>query len=102
MGGRVKPGHDGEGKSRVMTALVEANAWLARSPSMPLLDSDALLRVHYNERARTLRATFRENRRTYDYFDVSTDEYKALISADSRGAWFNAHIRDCHSFREVI
>ena len=68
---------------------------------MPLLDSEALLAVRYDERRRVLRATFRENRRTYDYFDVSPEEYSALISAPSRGAWFNAHIRDCHSFREV-
>jgi hypothetical protein len=68
---------------------------------MPLLESDALLAVHYDRSRRVLRATFRENRRTYDYFEVSTDEYKALLSAASKGAWFNANIRDCHSFREV-
>ena len=68
---------------------------------MPLLDSEALIRVHYDEQNRTLRATFRENRRTYDYFDVTPAEYVALMAAPSRGAWFNTHIKPNHRFQET-
>lgn len=68
---------------------------------MPLLDSDALLRVHYDAKRRVLRATFRDNRRTYEYLDVARQEYEALLAAESRGAWFNLHIKPNHAFREV-
>lgn len=68
---------------------------------MPLLDSAALLAVHYNPRRRELTATFRDNRRTYVYMSVPQAEYNALMRAQSRGAWFNAHIRDHYPFREV-
>lgn len=68
---------------------------------MPILDSEALLAVHYNVASRTLRATFRENRRTYDYFGVAPQEYADLIAAESRGAWFNTYIKPRHLFREV-
>ena len=68
---------------------------------MPVLDSTALAAVSYDETARTLRATFRDNRRTYVYEGVPREEYAALMAAESRGAWFNAHIRDRYRFREV-
>ncbi|HEY8949250.1 MAG TPA: KTSC domain-containing protein [Rhizomicrobium sp.] len=42
---------------------------------MPALDSSALLAVHYDYGRKVLRATFRDSRRTYDYFNVSPKEY---------------------------
>jgi hypothetical protein len=72
-----------------------------RFPDMPLLNSEALTAVWYSESRRTLRVTFRESGRTYVYEDVTPQEYADLMSADSKGAWFNSHIRDSHSFREV-
>jgi hypothetical protein len=69
---------------------------------MPLLDSAALASVSYDETKRALRATFRDNRRTYIYEGVPPEEYTALMAAESRGAWFNAHIRDRYRFREVF
>ena len=69
---------------------------------MPALDSDALAFVRYDARSRTLFATFHgERRRSYIYEGVTPEEYKALMAAPSKGAWFNAHIRDSHPFREV-
>ena len=69
---------------------------------MPALDSDALAFVRYDETARTLFASFRgRRRRSYVYEGVSPQEYSALMAAPSKGAWFNAHIRDRHPFREV-
>ncbi len=68
---------------------------------MPVLDSEALIAVHYDADARELRATFRPRGRTYVYRDVPREVYDALLAADSRGAFFNAHIRDAYAFREV-
>lgn len=69
---------------------------------MPAVDSDALAFVRYDSRSQTLFATFRgERRRSYIYKDVSPEEYRALMAAPSKGAWFNANIRDSHPFREV-
>ena len=68
---------------------------------MPALDSAALLAVHYDYGRKVLRATFRDSRRTYDYFDVSPKEYAEFLEAKSKGAWFNARIRDHHRFVEV-
>jgi len=68
---------------------------------MPVLDSEALIAVHYDDDARELRATFRPRARTYIYREVPREVYDALLSADSRGAFFNAHIRDAYAFREV-
>ena len=67
---------------------------------MPILDSEALSFVHYDALRERLRATFRESGRTYDYFGVSRADYAALMRADSKGAWFNSHIRDHYPFRE--
>jgi len=68
---------------------------------MPALDSSALLAVHYDYGRRILRATFRDSRRTDDYFDVTPKEYAEFLEAKSKGAWFNARIRDHHRFTEV-
>ncbi|HWA92033.1 MAG TPA: KTSC domain-containing protein [Rhizomicrobium sp.] len=68
---------------------------------MPALESDALSYVRYDAKARTLFATFRGRRRSYVYDGVPPKTYEALMAAPSKGAWFNAHIRDRYPFREV-
>ena len=68
---------------------------------MPVLDSAALAAVWYDQNRRALRATFRESERTYVYDGVPPEEYAALMQAGSRGAYFNAHIRDRYPFHEV-
>ena len=68
---------------------------------MPYVQSSALEKVSYDEAARTLCATFRESRRTYIYQDVPQELYDGLIFADSLGRYFNAHIRDHFSYREL-
>jgi hypothetical protein len=64
------------------------------------VDSSALKSLWYDAKRRTLRVRFR-NARTYLYEDVAPDEYEALMAADSKGAWFNTHIRDTHLVREI-
>lgn len=68
---------------------------------MPVIDSEALIAVHYDDKCRELRATFRPRARTYVYRDVPREVYDALLAAESRGAFFNAHIRDAYAFREI-
>lgn len=68
---------------------------------MPALDSEALLAVQYDYGRKVLRATFRSSGRTYDYFEVTPKEYAEFMEARSKGAWFNARIRDHHRFEEV-
>jgi hypothetical protein len=64
------------------------------------IDSAALKSLRYDAKRRTLRVTF-HSARTYIYEDVAPDEYEALMAADSKGAWFNTHIRDTHPVREI-
>jgi hypothetical protein len=68
---------------------------------MPYVQSSALERVSYDDKAHTLRATFRESGRTYVYEDVPQAIYDRLLFADSMGSYFNAHVRDRFSFHEV-
>ena len=57
--------------------------------------------MHYDSGRKVLRATFRDSRRTYDYFNVTPQEYAEFLAAKSKGAWFNARIRDQHRFEEI-
>ncbi len=69
---------------------------------MPALESEALSFVRYDEKKRELFALFRGRKaRRYVYGGVSPEEYVQLMQAESKGAWFNTHIRDRHPFREV-
>jgi hypothetical protein len=68
---------------------------------MPIVNSDALLAIEYDDAQKVLRATFRGSGKTYDYLDVPPEAYAALMAAESRGAWFNEHIRDRYRFRRV-
>ncbi len=38
---------------------------------------------------------------TYDYFDVPEAVFRAFLEAPSKGAFFNARIRDRHRFRRT-
>ena len=69
--------------------------------NMPYVQSSAFEKVSYDERAHTLRATFRETHRTYVYEDVPVEIYDGLIFSDSLGRYFNCHIRDQFPFHEV-
>jgi hypothetical protein len=62
---------------------------------MPAVDSSAITSVDYEARARRLRVTF-VNGRTYAYDRVPPAVYAALMSAESKGAFFNRRIRDAY------
>ena len=68
---------------------------------MPYVQSAALEQVSYDEVAHTLCATFRKSGRTYIYQDVPQEIYDSLLFAESLGAYFNSHIRDHFTYREI-
>ena len=65
------------------------------------IDSSAISSVRYDRQQKTLLVTFRGGGGTYLYENVSSDEYRNLMAADSRGAWFNKFLKDRHPFRRM-
>jgi KTSC domain-containing protein len=39
--------------------------------------------------------------KTYDYFDVPADIYQDLLAAESKGRYFNRHIRNAFRYQKV-
>jgi hypothetical protein len=67
---------------------------------MPLVESEAILRVNYDAALASLFVTFKTGRR-YEYFDVPHEVYEAFLAAPSKGEFFNHHIRDRYQYREL-
>ncbi len=42
-----------------------------------------------------------ESGRVYQYYDVPVSVYMELMSAESKGKYFNAHIRNEYVYREI-
>ncbi|HEX6121488.1 MAG TPA: KTSC domain-containing protein [Dongiaceae bacterium] len=63
-------------------------------PRQPV-DSTALEFVDYDARSEELDIGLTTGR-TYRYFDVPPDVYEALMAADSKGRFYNDHIRDVY------
>ncbi len=57
------------------------------------VDSKTLASVAYDETKLTLELEFRSGER-YRYSRVPLELYRQLMNADSKGAFFNSHIRD--------
>ena len=64
---------------------------------MPAVVSSVIGRVHYQPAARILEVTFKQGRR-YSYFGVPMREYRALLRAPSKGAFYPARIRDRYPY----
>lgn len=75
---------------------------LAASRAIPMhrLGSAVLKAVGYDPQRRVLRVRF-PNGRLYDYLDVEPKRWAEMMAAESRGAFFNRHIRDEHRFRRL-
>lgn len=56
-------------------------------------DSSVILAAGYDPGTCTLEVEFR-NHRIYRYLDVPPEDWMALQSSDSPGAYFSAHIRN--------
>jgi KTSC domain-containing protein len=60
---------------------------------MPAVSSSAMDRVEYDEATRRLDIWFNATGR-YTYYGVPLAIYVGLLSASSKGRYFNDHIRD--------
>jgi hypothetical protein len=69
---------------------------LASSRSIPLdivaIESSALAQVAYDNQCATLQVEFHDGA-VYQYLGVPRDTYEDLLRADSKGTYFNHHIR---------
>jgi len=69
--------------------------------NMPHVESSMMSHVDYDEDASELDITF-EGGRTYRYFKVPHEIYDGLLQADSKGEFFNEHIKNLFDYNEVI
>jgi len=94
---------DGQGlvldRYRPMVAPGTAIPYWATERSGRLVSS-ALTDAHYDPKTRSLDLRFVTARR-YRYFNVPPEIYEGLLSADSKGVFFNANIRDKYNYREL-
>jgi hypothetical protein len=73
-----------------------APVWMRRKP----VDSSSLASVGYDKAARTLEVEFRKGR-IYQYHDVGAEIFARLMTAESKGRFMNAHIRNAYRFTRV-
>jgi hypothetical protein len=62
--------------------------------------SSTLAHIGYSQDARELDIRFVSGR-TYRYFGVPLEIYEGLKRAPSKGAFFNANIKDSYDFRQL-
>jgi hypothetical protein len=62
--------------------------------------STSLASVGYEAATRILEVEFRKGR-IYQYHDVGADIVAQLMTADSKGRFMNAHIRNAYRFTRV-
>jgi hypothetical protein len=61
---------------------------------MQYFSSTAIRAASYNAQTRTLTLWFTSGSQGYDYYNVPQYVYDGLLSAPSKGQYFNAYIRD--------
>ena len=64
---------------------------------MPAIDSEALTQVEYEDASRTLFLRFTSGA-WYAYLDVPQSVFAALLTAESKGGFFQAAVRDHYAF----
>jgi hypothetical protein len=69
---------------------------------MPRLDlhSTSIRAVAYQEQEALLELEFRSGA-VYRYFGVPTQSYQALLRAESKGGYFNSHIRNRFAYAKI-
>jgi hypothetical protein len=67
---------------------------------MPPLQSSMMTFVKYDDDACELDITFTSGK-TYRYLEVPVEIYEGLLDAESKGEFFNDHIKDEFNFAEV-
>lgn len=61
------------------------------------VDSSLIHSIAYDEETRVLEVQFQDSG-TYRYHDVEPQVVEELLNAESRGRYFNDHIRDAYLF----
>ena len=64
---------------------------------MPLVTSEAVAQIEYDAAARTLFVRFTSGE-WYAYFNVPAESHADFVAADSKGRFFQDHIRDRYAF----
>ncbi len=66
-----------------------------------LVSSSILHSVGYDAKRSTLQVQFHGGR-VYNYLDVPAVQYSRLMSAESKGTYFDVHIRDKYPTKRVL
>ena len=61
--------------------------------------STAVAQIEYDELSQELIVTFTSGR-TYTYYGVPREVYPRFLNAESKGQFFNEHIRDRYRYNE--
>lgn len=64
-------------------------------------ESSSIAEVSYNPDTGLLEVRYRRTGHTYDYFDVPMDVYRALMEADSKGAFLSQVIKPNYDYARV-
>jgi len=62
--------------------------------------SSQIKALEYNTETNILTVTFNQGKQ-YEYSDVSADEFRKLIEADSIGRHFNLHFKGVYPFKPI-
>ncbi len=65
------------------------------------VESRLIRSVGYDPTGSILEVELIENGRVYRYFDVPYSIAEELMSAGSKGAYFNEHVRDMYAYEEA-
>jgi hypothetical protein len=75
---------------------------MSRVDNVPVsVQSSLLASVTYQPEKSVLDLVFRESGITYTYFHVPREIYTSLLTAESKGSWFNSHIRNRFPYRRL-
>ena len=64
------------------------------------VESSLIRSVGYDPTGSILEVELREGGRVYRYFDVPYSVAEELMAAESKGAYFNEHVKDMYAFEE--
>jgi hypothetical protein len=65
------------------------------------LNSTILAWAHYIPHLRLLQLGLRTGK-DYEYYDVPAERYRDLLAAESKGRYYNQHIRNNFRFQRII
>ena len=73
-----------------------------KNPTRVVIESDAISSIRYDPKAQTLDIEFKATGEIYRYFEILEDEYKKLLTADSKGAYLNSQIKPKYRATKIL